>query len=66
MNRSDWQKAVDESVYEEAKTRAAQMARNEVVEPPKTAEDQFEASVKELQDAHARMNEVINKLFPIT
>jgi hypothetical protein len=66
MNRSDWQKAVDEGVYEAAKDRAKNMANNETGEGGDLADQQFEATVNELQDAHERMSASIAKLFPIT
>jgi hypothetical protein len=64
MNRSDWIKAVDEAVYEAAKDRVKVMASNEISEGGQTADEQFENTVKELQDAHARMTASIEKLFP--
>lgn len=66
MNRSEWQQAIDEGVYEAAKDRAKQMASNEITEGGDTADEQFEKTVQELNDAHARMSASISKLFPIT
>jgi hypothetical protein len=63
MNRADWTKAINDAVYEAAKDRAKNMAMNEISEGGETADDQFEKTVAELNDAHARMLASIDKIF---
>ena len=66
MNRDLLQKAIDDGIYEAAKDRAKNMASNEITQGGPTAEEEFERSMRELQDAHARMTVVVLKIFPIT
>jgi hypothetical protein len=63
MNQVDLQKAIDDGVYEAAKERAKMEAVNQISEGGDLAQKQFGVSLAELQDAHGRMTQEVNKLF---
>jgi hypothetical protein len=64
MNQVDLQKAIDEGVYEAAKDRAKMEAVNQISEGGDLAQKQFGVALAVLQDAHGRMTQEVNKLFP--